>query len=753
MKMLKSARIGFLMFLVATVVCVSPALAEELKITTLSSRPEMVSGGDTLVKIEAPDSIVLEKIRVSRNGSDVTGVFNRGSGHFLVGLVGGLKEGGNKIEAKAGAAKASLAVNDYSIKGPIFSGPHDDPYVCETVKSGLGEPLDTDCTIETRVQYYYMSTSGKISKLSEVKKYPADVTTTTTSAGKKVPYVVRVETGTIDRGIYQITMLDDPARAKSDAYERNDSWNGRLLMNYGGGSGIGHHQGSLMGGFSSGGAGGGGGDAVDNSIIAKGYAVATSTLMTYGTSGSDTLAAEATMMLKEHFIKRYGVPVYTAGWGGSGGGMLQHLISQNYPGILEAIFPVSAFPCGQDLAWVHMEPVLLLHYFDGFPGGPVPEIFPASAATKNIEWAEDQEVAVSGYNIKAQGLSWTGGNSEQYRSGGTNPLTAAWPGSMSGIYQAIPEDVYDPISNPTGIRATAFDAQKAMFGTGPKTGFAYWAWSNTGEQYGLLALNAGKISVAQFLDLNENIGGFDKDGYFQKERTRADDQGLINSYRTGRKFMGYHVNLPVVDLRPYNDMNPRGETHLRYHSFQTKIRLMHANGTDANRVMWTYTYGLQFKKDAAAALNAASPGEVALAYMDEWMLNILGDNSSDSYAQKVIKNKSAKLMDGYWAENGKFVSDPASLDPNTPTNKLYPFGGDTIIAAGSPIEEEATACTLKAAQKSEYKVTFTDEEWARLNKIFKDGVCDYTKPGIHQDIKSTPWLSYGPAPQIDYKQE
>ena len=751
MKMSKRIGIAFASFFLAMAVLVSSAMAADLKMTALSSRPEMVSGGDTLVKIEVPDSVSLDKVTVTRNGVNVSRVFKPGSGHVLVGLVDGLKNGSNKLEARAGSSSASLAVTNYPITGPIFSGPRDTPFVCETAKSGLGEPLDTDCSIKTRVEFYYVSTSGKTNKLPDPKKYPADVATTTTSTGKTVPYVVRVETGTINRGIYQIALLDDPAKAKSEAYQPNDGWNGRLMMSFGGGSGIGHHQGSLMGGFGSGGQGGG--DGVDSSILAKGYATATASLMTYGTSGSDTLAAETAMMLKERFFKRYGVPIYTIGWGGSGGAMLQHLISQNYPGILDAITPNASFPCGQDLAWVHMEPALLLHYFEGFPGGPIPEIFPSSAATKNVDWTEEQKVLVSGYNIKAQGLSWTTGNTEQYRSGGTNPLTAAWPGSMGSLYQAIPEDIYDPISNPTGVRATSFDAQKIMYGTDPQTGFAYRAWSNVGRQYGLVALNGGKITILQFLDLNENIGGFDKDGYFQKERTKADDQGLINSYRTGRKFMGYGVNLPVLDLRGYNDLNPRGESHLRYHSLQTKYRLIHANGTDANRVMWTYVYGMQFKNRGSGTSSAANPGELGLEYMDRWLLAIINDKSNDSYAQKVIKNKPADFADGYWDENGKFQPDPASLDPNTKTNKLYPIGGDVIIASGSPIEEEATECTLKTPQKSDYKASFTDEEWARLNRIFKDGVCDYSKPGIHADIKSTPWLSYGPAPQIDYKEQ
>jgi len=743
MKISKRIKIFLVLFVFAMATAIGPAFAADMKITTLSSHPQMVSGGDALVKIEVPDDVSLDKVVVTLNGADVTGVFKSGSGHFLVGLVDGLKLGKNKIKAKAGSSKASLTVVNYPITGPIFSGPHEIPFVCETVESGLGEPLDCDCSIESRVEYYYVSTSGELKKLSDPRHYPADVSTTTVMSGKTVPYVVRVETGTINRGIYTITILDDPAKAKSDAYESNDGWNGRLQISFGGGCGIGHHQGTAMG-FGSGGPGGG-----VSSSLGKGYASATSSLLAYSTSGNDTLVAETAMMLKEHFIETYGVPIYTIGQGGSGGAMLQHLISQNYPGILDAVMTGASFPCGQDLTWVHMDTALLLHYFEGFTGGDIPEIFPSSPATQTVDWTEEQMVLVSGYNMKLHGLSWTSGNAAQYQEGGTNPVTAFWPGARSNLVPNIPEDLYNPVSNPAGIRGTAWDTQKNQYGTDPKTGFAYRPLTNIGQQYGLVALNAGKISIEQFLDLNENIGGFDIDGYFQRSRTKADDQGVLNGYRTGRKFMGYGVYLPILDLRSYGDLDPGGDTHLSFHSFQTKIRLIHANGTDANRVMWTYPMGSRDSSDSSQV----NQEELGLEYMDQWLLNIINDKSNDSYAEKVIKNKPSKFVDGFWDETGNFVAEPTTLDPNAKRNQLYPIHGDTIIASGSPIEEEATQCALKAPERSDYKISFTHDEWARLNRIFKEGVCDYNKPGVHADSKPTPWLSYGPAPQIEYKQE
>ena len=65
-----------------------------------------------------------------------------------------------------------------------------------------------------------------------------------------------------------------------------------------------------------------------------------------------------------------------------------------------------------------------------------------------------------------------------------------------------------------------FDAAKNIYGVDPATGAALRPCDNIGVQYGLNALNSGAITVAQFLDLNEKIGGFDQDANYVPTRTR-----------------------------------------------------------------------------------------------------------------------------------------------------------------------------------------------------------------------------------------
>ena len=101
--------------------------AGTLSVTTLSSRPEFVSGGDALVEVKVPQGTQSSDLGVLLNDRDVTAQFAAtGEGTFR-GLVTGLREGENLIDATlnvAGHPEARLKITNYPITGPILSGPH-----------------------------------------------------------------------------------------------------------------------------------------------------------------------------------------------------------------------------------------------------------------------------------------------------------------------------------------------------------------------------------------------------------------------------------------------------------------------------------------------------------------------------------------------------------------------------------------------------------------------------------------------------
>ena len=125
----------------------------------------------------------------------------------LIGLVKDLTPGSHKLVARVAdksttSVTATLELVDHSISGPIFSGPHQTPFICETDRftlpdgTILGPPLDENCSAKTRVNYVYKSTTGGFKPLADVKAQPLDLAQTTTSGGRTVRnHIVRVEMG------------------------------------------------------------------------------------------------------------------------------------------------------------------------------------------------------------------------------------------------------------------------------------------------------------------------------------------------------------------------------------------------------------------------------------------------------------------------------------------------------------------------------------------------------------------------------
>ena len=73
--------------------------------------------------------------------------------------------------------------------------------------------------------------------------YPQDTSQTQLSDGRAVPFVVRVESSTINRGIVRIAVLDDPkARGEGKPFDAVN-WNHRVLQVFGESCGVGFRQG------------------------------------------------------------------------------------------------------------------------------------------------------------------------------------------------------------------------------------------------------------------------------------------------------------------------------------------------------------------------------------------------------------------------------------------------------------------------------------------------------------------------------
>ncbi len=323
---------------------------DRLTITSVSNpHAGLVSGGQVLLRVSAPTRD-RGSAQVWLNGRTVTSVFHRQSDGSWLGLVPGLRTGNNAVVAAVGRERTWLVVDNHPITGPVFSGPQQTPFYCETTAFGLAPATQPLCSAPTVVSYQYKTTAGAFVALADPASRPADLATATVG-GKPVPYIVRMETGTIDRAVYQLAALYDGTNPTP--YTTDRSWNGKLVYTFGGGCNAGYHQGAGTGGV------------VNDLFLAQGYAVASSTLNVLDTNCSAIISAEAAMMVKEHFIETYGPVQHTIGWGGSGGAIQQYQIAEMYPGIVDGIIPGISFPD----PFTTLEPVtdcrLLNTYFAG----------------------------------------------------------------------------------------------------------------------------------------------------------------------------------------------------------------------------------------------------------------------------------------------------------------------------------------------------------------------------------------------------
>ncbi|MCL2310534.1 MAG: DUF6351 family protein [Proteobacteria bacterium] len=690
-----------------------------VSLKTLSSPNQYVSGGTALVQVvtDAPGST---PVTVLVNGADESSAFRQGADGTLLGVVTNLVVGNNTITAKAGNSSASQTLTNYPLAGPIISGPHITPFICQTEAfklpdgSTLGQAIDADCSAQTKVTYMYMPKNDSTFKpLPAGNSLPEDVASTTTLSGQTVPFVIRVETGTINRGIYQTAVLHDPTtETLPTPLNPPKAWNKRAIAIEGFGCAGGWYiQGNAIGNLNS-------GDFKFNNLdptrLGEGYATFSNTLQHASNSCNALLSAEAAMMTKEHLVKTFGAPEFTVSAGCSGGSYGSMQPTDIIPGLFDGVLIMCTFPDPLGIALSGSDGHLLTHYF---------------SSTNPSAFTEDQQVAVSGYKNYKAFLDAAN------QAGRTDPVSGRvdMPGYNSGVWNAaVPASLrYDPGSNPVGARPTVYDWARNVYGV-DANGFAKRPFDNVGVQYGLAQLNSGVITVDQFLDLNEKIGGYDNDSNYVASRTSGDPGAIERMYKSGMQLVGNGglASIPVFDITGiYNDDS---SYHYQWFHFATRDRLVGANGDSKNHVMWR---------------GNPVPAVTTWDTFIKWVSEYKADGGSGTQRDKVIRHKPSNAIDGCWSDQSTFIAEAQTLSnqPDTQCNTLFPSWTFPRRQAGGPVAADIAKCQLKAVNASDYKVALTAEQLARLKAIFPSGVCDWTKPGVNQ-TKLVPFPSFGPSP-------
>lgn len=787
----------------------TPALpAGEIEMLSLSTFPAAVSGGDVLVALRGIAEG--QAVALNLNGAPISPEMVRDtvSGEIRV-LVAGLVPGENTLSAEVGsgdnARRVQLALTNHPITGPIISGPHQSPFACRTQQSGLGEPEDENCSIKTVYQWFYRKTSDQqYAELDPTAtSYPQDLQMTTTKDGESVPFIVRVESATINRGIARIGVLDDPIARGGKPQPFTPHWNQRVYYIFGESCGVGYQQGQNTPNFVLGappnipaafqeGLQNQDPDAIEGLVdtgnilinlvggaerLGKGDIVVHSTLSAFGVHCNPFVSMETTMMLKEHITEQYGVPLQFIGTNGSGAALQQYNAANNAPGLLTAAMPTATFADIASTAMTVTDCGLLVNYF----------------ANSGFDWSSpSKRAAVTGHNaqtsLNADPLTSNdpSGNGSQLN----NEICKSWVSTFfdrvrpatgcsvpeAGAGESGPAFRYHPVNNITGTRCTIQDANVNWLGTQPHPDdagvqIARRPLDNIGVQYGLQALRAGTISAAEFLELNRTIGGLDVDGNFVAERHAMTEELVSLLHKVGQVIgRGSLAETPILDLAPYIDLIPLLNIHESVRPFTIRARLNARDGREDTQVIWrgvltqpdafetidAWTEAIRQNPSANRVNDVASlrpSGPVPYAATDSCSFATLGGQIDLPGVLLLPLGGQAPLIPGTGAPNTNIpfaVNIPETWEAdgsgNGPCANLLPVVQTPRIAADMPMSDDILKCQLKAIDPADYSGRLNGAQLTELAAIFPAGVCDYSKPGVGDlpmNANSIRWPSIG----------
>ncbi|SFE15062.1 DUF6351 family protein [Paracidovorax konjaci] len=689
-------------------------------LSVVSSPADLVSGGSARVAIDLPAGVAPEAVRISLNGTPVAAPLEatpRAGRHEW--LLQGLRPGRNEVVATDahGQVLGTLALRNHPDAGPLFSGPRLAPFECRTEDTGLGAPLDADCTAARRYDWFYVTAQGAVRPLADpLGERPADLATATPLEGRTVPFIVRVESGTINRSIYRIGVLADPRTEPSGG---SSAWNRRIVFRFGESTGVQYQQGvnQATDVFRTTPT-----DAQSLTALSRGFAYVVSTLNIHRVNVNDVVSAETALRLREHIAKTYGTPRWMVGMGGSGGAIQQMLIAQNYPGILDGLMPDAAFPDVFSTAMAVSDCRLLNRWFQRHP---------ASAATRQ---------AFEGH-LQGACANWdTGlGDALVATRGAVTPAC--------GLRNAAA--VYHPTDHPGGARCSLYDAHANSLGRDGR-GHALRPLDNVGVQYGLRALRAGTLAFDDFVALNEGIGGMDGDGNLVPARTEAGTTELERAYATGRVGSGGGGlgSVPILHMRTYAE--PGGDIHTLYNDLKIREQLVRANGQAGNQVIWVLPHsslaqlrGLGAPQQQVLAQLARDTLDVRLGTMTQWLDGIAAQ-PGPATPDTVRRTRPAEAADACWdPATAQRITEPATPDGAGLCRALYPLTPPPRMAAGGPLSDDVLKCRLQPVAAADYAPFVpTPEQLARLARTFPQGVCDYRQPGVGQRPPAGTWQRY-----------
>jgi hypothetical protein len=675
-------------------------------IEVLSNRADLVTGDEVLVAVALPPGTDPAGVHMQLGTHDVTGEFARRDNGQYEGLLGGLAVGPNTLTATLpDGTSTSATIVDHAVGGPLFAGPQVQPWLCQN------HSTDPQCNLPATYSYEYKSSVTGQLEAYRPGSPPSDVAKTTTQNGLTVPFIIRLETGYQDRDQYQIAVLFQPGKPWT-AWDPQPQFVHKLLVTHGASCGADHQSGAAPSttGDTAGIPGGPGFTSSPMTALGLGFAVMSTALDNAGHDCDLVTEAESVVMAKQHLIDHYGTLRYTIGTGCSGGSLAQQQIDDAYPGVYQGILPQCSFPdawsTGQQLA----DYQLTRDYFED----------PIQWGT-GIVWNPAQIAAVQGNpnyanSVELSTLYWTSLANPAYACAG---VTAAQRWSPT---------------HPTGTRCDLEDYMVNVFGpyAGDNPyGYAGVPLDNVGVEYGLDALEQGLITPAQFVDLNQKIGGYDNNDQHTTGRFTAEEPALAYDYRSGAVNETNNLtDVAIIDLRGPD----AGSFHDAYRSWTIRARLQTQEGHfPKNDVIW---FG---ETPLIGDPNYTTEGLLA---MDRWLSAVEADQRVVPLAQKIADDRPGWVHDRCSDISGVDQVVLPGVGPVCELPLAQTRFATPRMEAGESIATDIEKCQLKPLSESDfYPITFSAAQWSALEKVFPGGVCDYSKPGVEQ-ADAVPWLTY-----------
>lgn len=709
-----------------------------VQLNLLGNRADLVSDGDAMVEVQLPPGANSRTLKVAVNGTNQTDVFVERDGR-LVGLLTNLQVGKNVVEVSANDARTTrLQITNASRGGPIISGPQQGPFYCATVTpqpgsdltpatlaSGLStEAYDAQCNIKSEFKLYYRTTATGCSfalpgsnPSTCFKPYdpsvtaPVDLATTTTDTGLTVPYVVRVERGTMNRGIYDIAVLVDPSKPWDRGTETHPTWNGKVNFLFGGAGSQPRRQMASAENWT------------DDKSLSRGWMVAVNSMTDGSRNNNRVVTAETVMMMKEHIVDRYGEVRFTIASGCSAGSTNAMTVNSVHPGLLDGAIISCALLDFETVSSENFECGLLVDAFDRAPwknamtaGGYTQADINAKKAA--IAGAKTHSVCQTWFNAFGR-QRFNGNNTIAYSANSTTGAISTSPiNPPTNNCQLPPAAVWDPVTNPTGVRCGAWDWMASLYGKLPD-GTANTTRDTTGIQYGLTALRESRITPEEFVALNETVGGLSREGVVTAERTVADISALETAYRTGMVLESSLGTLALIDLRGADDL------HQNWRSFALRARMEQAYGHHDNHAMWRYP--------GASGTRPTGMDVTALLEMDKWLTTLKADKSNRKLLQKIVSAKPPTALDYCLLSTDptgtEKVTDSAACD----ADPVLAPDASPRQAAGGPRGENVLKCQIKPLDVADYApAVLSGTQLQRLQAVFPNGVCDWSLPGLGQ---------------------